>query len=330
MQQPLVSIIIPVFNCEKFLNKCIESIQKQTYQNWIAIFINDGSTDDSKIILEKFAARDSRIQIINKSNGGAASARNAGLDAVKTPYLTMVDADDELTNDALELMMSAATSTNCDLVVAAQTTYTSKTTNIINNFNRNGLINNIPYFLFRNIYRGPVAKLYKTKIINHFHIRMPQDMSVAEDYVFVTSYWTRCQSVYSICKPIYKYLYSENENSLMHKFIQKKLPLKVYKLNAEAPYRTFQFLISVENNSNIISQWTYELYRDLYKMSNNSCRYINSKLDQNNIKKLCKKQAQEMSKYIPYFKYIFMPHRYKIISSMLPKIKKTCKQLLKK
>ena len=63
-------------------------------------------------------------------------------------------------------------------------------------------------------------------------------------------------------------------------------------------------------------------------MSNNSCRYINSKLDQNNIKKLCKKQAQEMSRYIPYFKYIFMPHRYKIISSMLPKIKKICKKPL--
>lgn len=330
MHQPHISLIIPVFNCEKFLNKCIESIQKQTYQNWIAIFINDGSTDDSKIILEKFAARDSRIQIINKSNGGAASARNAGLDAVKTPYVTMVDADDELTNDALELMMSAATSTNCDLVVAAQTTYTNKIYSKNNQLSVNGLIKNIPHFLFRNIHRSPFAKLYKTEIINHFHIRMPEDMTVAEDYVFVTSYWTRCQSVYSICKPIYKYLYSENENSLMHKFIQKKLPLKVYKLNAEAPYRTFQFLITVENNSDIISQWTYELYRDLYKMSNNSCNYIDSKLEQNNIKKLCKKQAQEMSRYIPYFKYIFMPHKYRILSSILPKIKKIYKQLPKK
>lgn len=330
MQQPLVTLIIPVFNCEKFLTNCIESIQKQTYKNWIAIFVNDGSTDNSKQILENYALSDSRVQIINKSNGGAASARNAGLDVVKTPYITMVDADDELTNDALELMISAATSTNCDLVVSAQITHSTKTSSTINNLNINGLINNIPYFLFRNIYRSPFAKLYKTEIINRYHIRMPQDMAVAEDYVFVTSYWTRCKTVYSISKSLYNYFYSENENSLMHKFIQKKLPLEVYKLNAQAPYRTFQFLISVENNPNIISQWTYELYRDLYKMSNNSCCYVHSKLEQNEIKKLCKKQAKEMSLHIPYLKYIFMPHRYKIVSSIILKIKKIYKQLIKK
>ena len=322
MYQPLVSLIIPVFNCEKFLNTCIESIQNQTYKNWIAIFVNDGSTDNSKIILEIHAAKDSRIQIINKSNGGAASARNAGLDAVKTPYITMVDADDELTNDALELLMSAATSTNCDMVVAGSCTYNSNNTLSINNLPINGLINNISFILFRHIHRTPYAKLYKKEIIDRYHLRMPEDMIVAEDYVFVTSYWTRCKTVYLISKSIYNYFYSENENSLMHKFMRKELPFKAYLFNAEAPYRTFQFLIATEKNKSAITTWTYELFRDLWKMSNNSHRYIDSKSNKKQIKTACTNHEKEMSDYIPFLKFISMPHRYYHISKLIIKIKK--------
>lgn len=74
-----VSIIIPVYNAEKYLHRCIDSILKQTYQNWEAFLVNDGSTDSSLDILNSYAARDARFRIINKENGGASSARNAGL-----------------------------------------------------------------------------------------------------------------------------------------------------------------------------------------------------------------------------------------------------------
>lgn len=87
MEKKIVSIIVPVYNAEKYLHRCIQSILNQSYKNWEAIFVNDGSTDSSLSLLQEYAKKDSRIRIINKNNGGAASARNAGLDALRTIFL---------------------------------------------------------------------------------------------------------------------------------------------------------------------------------------------------------------------------------------------------
>jgi glycosyltransferase involved in cell wall biosynthesis len=100
----LFSIIIPVYNVAEFLQECLNSVITQTFQDWEAVCVNDGSTDDSCVILKEFAAKDPRFTIISKNNGGLSSARNTGLDAAKGDYILFLDSDDWLEDNALELL----------------------------------------------------------------------------------------------------------------------------------------------------------------------------------------------------------------------------------
>ena len=94
MSEPLISVIVPVYNAEKYIEKCVASIRAQTYRNLEIILVDDGSCDRSGELCEAFALEDSRIVVIRKENGGVASARNAGLDAMHGDYVGFVDADD--------------------------------------------------------------------------------------------------------------------------------------------------------------------------------------------------------------------------------------------
>src|SRR5690606_32725285 len=94
MRKPKISIIIPIYNASAFLEKCIDSVINQSYDNLEIILINDGSTDSSLDICKKYANSDDRIKLINKENGGVSSARNMGLEVVTGDYIGFVDSDD--------------------------------------------------------------------------------------------------------------------------------------------------------------------------------------------------------------------------------------------
>lgn len=317
---PQVSVIVPVYNCERFLDDCITSLQEQTMKEWEAIFVNDGSVDRSAEIIASYAAKDARIRIINKVNGGAASARNCGLDVVRTKYVTMVDADDVIHIDAIKKMYDAAVSTECDMVLVSQTLHDEHGNKKEHQFVRHGLQNADPHFLFSNVYRGPMAKLYRMDIINRYNLRMPEDMEIAEDYVFVTSYWTRVKTLYVIPDSLYDYQYQNNPNSLIHRFCNRKMPFDVYRRNAEAAWYTFKFLVSEEKDKEKISFWTYDLYRDLWRMTNNSCRYL-PKQDRKKLRRIIAQRERDMAKYISFYNRIRMPHRYPCIVNILLKLR---------
>lgn len=95
-----ISIIVPIYNCEKYLEQCIGSLVKQTYSDIEIILVNDGSTDSSLSICKKYSETDDRIQVINKKNGGVSSARNVGIKVSTGEYVIFVDADDWLSLDA--------------------------------------------------------------------------------------------------------------------------------------------------------------------------------------------------------------------------------------
>lgn len=103
--QPLISVIVPVFNIEQYLNKCVDSILNQTYRNLEVILVNDGSKDSSGRICDEFATKDSRVQVIHKENGGLSSARNAGIEASAGTYISFVDGDDWIEPDAYEHLL---------------------------------------------------------------------------------------------------------------------------------------------------------------------------------------------------------------------------------
>lgn len=114
--RPELSIIMPVYNSSAFLEKTIASIQAQTFRKYELILINDGSTDGSDILCEEFAAKDNRIRVIHKENGGVASARNVGLDNAKGEYIGWVDSDDLISPVMYEILMDAARQYGADIV----------------------------------------------------------------------------------------------------------------------------------------------------------------------------------------------------------------------
>lgn len=116
MKLPKLSIIIPVYNAEKYIGRCLDSILSQSFSDFEIILVNDGSKDSTQVICENYAKRDLRIKLVSKSNGGVSSARNKGLEISKGEWILFVDADDELLPETLECMINA-TDESTDLIV---------------------------------------------------------------------------------------------------------------------------------------------------------------------------------------------------------------------
>ncbi|WP_304960424.1 glycosyltransferase [Thomasclavelia cocleata] len=113
----LISVIIPVYNVEKYLHRCVDSVIYQTYSKLEIILVDDGSTDISSIICDDYQKKDKRIRVIHKKNSGAASSRNEGLSIAQGDYITFVDSDDYIELDMYENMMCINEKYNCDLVL---------------------------------------------------------------------------------------------------------------------------------------------------------------------------------------------------------------------
>lgn len=117
MAQPLISIIIPIYKTEAYLRRCLDSIVSQTYTNLEIILVDDGSPDNSFRICNEYSAKDNRIQIIRKKNGGLSDARNAGLDICKGDYISFVDSDDWVNERYIEKLFTLLTSTKTDISI---------------------------------------------------------------------------------------------------------------------------------------------------------------------------------------------------------------------
>lgn len=116
MQNPLISVIVPIYNTEKYIHQCIDSIIGQTYSNLEIILVDDGSPDNCPAICDEYGAKDDRVKVIHKSNGGQSSARNAALDICKGEYIAFVDSDDWLEPSAYAEMMEFAVKEKLDVV----------------------------------------------------------------------------------------------------------------------------------------------------------------------------------------------------------------------
>lgn len=115
--KPLISVIVPIYKVEAYLRPCVDSILRQTYTNMEIILVDDGSPDHCGAICDEYAAKDSRIKVIHKENGGLSDARNAGMAVSTGEYLSFVDSDDLLPSDALQVMMDIALRENAELVI---------------------------------------------------------------------------------------------------------------------------------------------------------------------------------------------------------------------
>ena len=114
-KEDLISIVIPVYKVEKYLEKCVESVINQTYKNLEILLVNDGSPDNCPKICDEYAQKDNRIKVIHKENGGLSDARNAGIDVATGKYITFIDSDDYISNDYVEYMYNLAQKHNAQI-----------------------------------------------------------------------------------------------------------------------------------------------------------------------------------------------------------------------
>lgn len=193
----LVSIIIPAYNATATLARCLQSVSGQTYPHFEAILVNDGSTDNTRAIAEDWAARDCRIHVLNKENGGVGAARNSALEIARGEWITFVDADDYLEPNFLERLL---TGDRCDLSVIGYHTVGEheipeqsypETVATDSKSIKTLLESHLTDMTFL----CPWGKLFQASIIKSLGLKFNTDMRIGEDVVFVWSYIARCSSI---------------------------------------------------------------------------------------------------------------------------------------
>ena len=118
MSSPKISIIVPVYNVEKYIRRCLDSIAAQTFTDWECICVDDGTPDASGKICDEYAQKDGRFVVIHKENGGVSSARNVGLDVAKGEYVTFCDSDDWVEKEMLEVFYNTALKNDAEVVIS--------------------------------------------------------------------------------------------------------------------------------------------------------------------------------------------------------------------
>jgi glycosyltransferase involved in cell wall biosynthesis len=207
---PVVCIIVPVFNAEKFLSKCIESILRQSFKNIQIILVNDGSTDGSGIICNQYARIDKRIKVIHQQNNGQSYARNAGINAAKSDYISFIDADDYIAPDMVETLYNLSTAYNADITECCyKIVYNDREEpcefgNGIEFGEGEFMINK---FLKADIFYGVVTKFFKASVFNG--LRFPQGR-IYEDTLMTLSLCLKRLKYVRTEDQLYYYFQSEN------------------------------------------------------------------------------------------------------------------------
>ncbi len=200
----LVSVIIPVYNAELHLKKCIESLLSQSLTACEFIFINDGSIDKSRSIIEEFQKSDNRIILINQENQGVSVARNQGLKIVKGNYIGFVDADDYIEKDYFEKLYIEISQSNLDCVIGKyKTTLDGHVSISIHPFNSNEIFKTefikntiIPFFIKEDKLNTIWNKLYRAEIVtSNPKIEFPKGIVIGEDGLFNMLFFNQCTSV---------------------------------------------------------------------------------------------------------------------------------------
>ena len=216
-----ISIIIPVYNVEKYLGRCLDSVVGQTYQNLEIICVNDGSTDSSRAILKGYSIIDKRIMIVDKENGGLSSARNKGLDVATGDYCYFLDSDDWIEPNTIETLVKKMFLHDVDAVVHSAENIKEDDSalklaedcqNWMNSYNREEGIYDVPLDISSQICSVAWNRLYKMSIINEYHCRFADGL-INEDEAFLWTYFIHCENYYYLNNRFYNYF--RRSNSIM-------------------------------------------------------------------------------------------------------------------
>lgn len=212
------SVIIPIYNVENYLRRCLDSLLSQTFTDYEVLLIDDGSTDASGNICDEYVEKDRRVKVVHQKNQGVSVARQRGLDMVQGKYVAFVDPDDFVQPNYLSAMINFAESDDADLVWCDYTEL-HHDGEMLHSCNQNILTREE---LLENILEGKFSavlwnKLYKASIIKRYGIRFDENLKTAEDILFVSKYICQVKRMKYVSQSLYNYN-MVNSNSAINKF----------------------------------------------------------------------------------------------------------------
>lgn len=254
---PIVSVIIPVYNAEKYLHQCLNSLQEQTLKNIEIICVDDGSSDESLNIINQYVDTDKRFVILKQQNLGAAAARNNGIDIAKGEYLIFLDSDDYFSTEILEKNLRKAQNFNADIVIFKAVTFNTNTnkTRCLNDriaeypqfYNKTFSVKDMPNDIFNSFLIAPWNKLYSKKFIKQNNLYF-QNLKRSNDLFFTTSALAKAKRII-LLDEVLTYYRTANKTNLQAG--NAKTPFEFYK----ALKKLKEFLI--EENLYKLTQKSY-------------------------------------------------------------------------
>ena len=318
--QPLISVIVPVYNCEMYLNQCVESIINQTYSNLEIVLVDDGSTDDSGKICDEYSEKDHRVVVLHTVNGGAASARNKGLNVAKGEYITFVDSDDWIESDMYHSMLELLKNNSADVAKVGFIKEYENNSSIVLGNEYDGIYlkdEAVKKFLYHeNEFCGGVwDKLYKKELFDK--VRFPENY-ITEDYYVNALIFCKLNSIAVSSKAYYHY--RMQNDSVCHQPVNshtfdeietaKKL-IEFYKENDVAKKIDYEFYLA------------YSYYDVLYNL-------VIKDADKNTVKKYQKVFIKIFHKCLFNFKVSNFKKIRMLLFGLNPKGYETLKLYLKK
>ncbi|MEE0859635.1 MAG: glycosyltransferase family 2 protein [Acutalibacteraceae bacterium] len=274
---PLISIIVPVYNVEKVLHNCIESILSQTFTDFELLLIDDGSPDNSGAICDKYADRDSRIKVIHKENAGVSTARNTGFFNATGKYIVCVDSDDYINDDYLQSFINIVDKyPDAEMVWCGFSTVRNYEKSIIQkvNYNNDEItesdISEIMTLHEKWLDASPCNKLYLRENIVKNNLKMDINLSLGEDLLFNYSYIDICKNkkIYISNNCTYNYFRSQKE-SLDNKFLPDMFEIYKY-INSKLKYYIDKWNLDDKQKQIFYNSAYYSYERCLRNTFNNS------------------------------------------------------------
>lgn len=210
--KPMVSIIVPIYNAEPYLHRCVDSILNQEYTDFELLLMDDGSKDASGAICDEYAQKDPRVHVVHKENTGVSDTRNQAIRMAKGTYLQFLDSDDWMTPDSTKLLVRSALEYDCDLVISDFYRVVGERVSRKGDIDEDGVMTQEEFaaHMMENpadFYYGVLwNKLYRRDIIEEHELSMEAKISWCEDFMFNLEYIRYAKRIYALQAPIYYYV----------------------------------------------------------------------------------------------------------------------------
>lgn len=285
------SVIIPIYNAEKTLARCLDSILRQPFSDYELLLINDGSGDGSDAICREYASTYSCVRYFAKENGGVSSARNLGLEQAKGEYILFVDSDDYVSEDYFALLSHTLESNAVDLLMFGYRNFggasTEWDTGVFCEETESGVAKRISFAVCQYLFSSLLSKAFKRQIIERDNMRFGNDLAIGEDQAFIFTYAMHIRSIGSIEDHLYNVDVSDG-NSLSRK-ARPYLTEQLMEVNRRmyAAYQAVPHAPEAAKHYEAALSWM--TYRSVYSSCKELLKFdLSAKQRRQEIRKICK------------------------------------------